>query len=392
MYKLSEKQIDFILDDIRARGVEMEDLQLNLLDHVCCIVEQHLEEQGDFDAFYQTTIRSFYKEALWEIEEETLSLLTFKHYYTMKKLMIISGAISVSVLCIGIAFKYLHWPGASFMLAVGILAGSLIFLPLLFTLKAKEKQSAKDKWVMGLGALGVILVSLSFLFRVMHWPFAIDMMYLSAAVMLLVFLPLYFFAGIRRPDTKLNTITTSMLVILVYGLLFLGIRTPQSALYEELKAQQEFGIGLQILMNEQKLAADAQKNLNPEIKVLNEQVYQRCNELKTQLAGIAAGNDTIEKTQPLEFDSNRAPLSTPFRWDENTRKEFVELASLVNHYNTVIEKTGSKRISRIPVKATVLDQSTEVFGNLSKANVMNQLTHIQMFVLQNSRALQQVNT
>ena len=44
MYRLNDQQIDYILSDIGARGVEMESLQLNLLDHICCIVERDLEE------------------------------------------------------------------------------------------------------------------------------------------------------------------------------------------------------------------------------------------------------------------------------------------------------------------------------------------------------------
>ena len=44
MYYLSDQQIEYILNDIRRNGVEMEDLQLNLLDHICCIIEQNLEE------------------------------------------------------------------------------------------------------------------------------------------------------------------------------------------------------------------------------------------------------------------------------------------------------------------------------------------------------------
>ena len=63
MYALSEKQIDFILNDIKIRGVEMEDLQLNLLDHVCCIIECEFEPEGDFEDFYHKTISKFFKKA-----------------------------------------------------------------------------------------------------------------------------------------------------------------------------------------------------------------------------------------------------------------------------------------------------------------------------------------
>src|ERR1700740_3220546 len=95
MSRLSDEQIDFILNDIGARGVEMESLQQNLLDHICCIIEQDLEPDGDFEAFYASTIKTFYKYELWEIEEETIHVLTFKNYYTMKKAMIVSGTFSV---------------------------------------------------------------------------------------------------------------------------------------------------------------------------------------------------------------------------------------------------------------------------------------------------------
>ena len=135
MYCINDRQIDYILSDIRARGVEMEDLQYNLLDHICCLIEQNLEENGDFEGFYKKTIPKFYKHELWEIEEETITLLTFKNYYTMKKIMLLSGTISAALLSVGILFKFMHWPGASIMLVLGIGLASLLFLPLLFTLK-----------------------------------------------------------------------------------------------------------------------------------------------------------------------------------------------------------------------------------------------------------------
>ena len=83
--------MDWILDDIRRRGIETEDLQANLLDHICCIIESELEENGDFGQFYSSVITRFYKHELIEVEEETQSLLLFKNYYTMKKIMMTSG-------------------------------------------------------------------------------------------------------------------------------------------------------------------------------------------------------------------------------------------------------------------------------------------------------------
>ena len=167
MYCLNEKQIDFILDDIRRNGVELEDLQSNLLDHICCIIEQELEENGDFEQFYFSTIKKFYKNELREIEEETISLLTFKNYYVMKKTMLVSGVISASLLTLGIILKFLHMPGAAVGIVLGIGGMSFVFLPLLFLLKIKEQKETKNKVLIGLGTFAGILMTLGILFKIM---------------------------------------------------------------------------------------------------------------------------------------------------------------------------------------------------------------------------------
>lgn len=75
MYQLNDQQIDLILTDLRQRGIETESLRMNLLDHICILIEDQLEENGDFRQFYSTTIRSFYKEELRELEDEARLLM-----------------------------------------------------------------------------------------------------------------------------------------------------------------------------------------------------------------------------------------------------------------------------------------------------------------------------
>src|ERR1700748_1042404 len=147
MYNLNEQQIEFILNDIRRNGVEMEDLQLNLLDHICCIIEQNLKESDVFEDFYQKTIQQFYKNKLSEIEEETITLLTIKNYYVMKKSMIISGTFSAAALLFGSFLKIMHWPGANVMLLLGTCTLGFLFLPLILLLKTKEIDNRRDKLV-----------------------------------------------------------------------------------------------------------------------------------------------------------------------------------------------------------------------------------------------------
>ena len=220
MYTLTEEQIDFILRDIKSRGVEMEDLQISLLDHICCIMECELEPDGDFESFYRKTIPRFFNKELSEIEEETILLLTFKHYYAMKKTMIVTGAVSTAFFITGSLFKIMHWPGASALLVLAIFTISFVFFPLLFVLKTKEAGSGRDKIILIVGTVFGIIISMSTLFKVMHWPWANNMWLISLGVLFFIFIPMYFFSGIRNPDTKINTITSSILMIVGGGLLF----------------------------------------------------------------------------------------------------------------------------------------------------------------------------
>ena len=229
MYQLNDKQIEFIAADIKKRGIEMEDLHNNILDHVCCMIENNLEENGDFEKFYSNSIVKFYKNELWELEEETISLLIFKNYYIMKKVMLVSGFISSFFVMTGILFKFMHWPGAAAMLILGIGSSSLIFLPLLIVLKVKESVELKNKLIVLAGMTSAIFLSLGILFKIMHWPGA-NTLGIAAIVSLIgIFLPIYFTTGIRNPETKTNTIVISLITLLGAGLFLALVNTRPSA-------------------------------------------------------------------------------------------------------------------------------------------------------------------
>jgi hypothetical protein len=75
MFKITDQHIDYILNDLQARGIGMADLRYNLLDHLCILIERGLEDGGDFEVYYRQVIRAFYRDKLVEIEEETKFLL-----------------------------------------------------------------------------------------------------------------------------------------------------------------------------------------------------------------------------------------------------------------------------------------------------------------------------
>lgn len=220
MYRITDSQIDFILEDLSARGLTMQSLQEDILDHVCCIIERELKEVDDFEQLYSETIEKFYRKALSEIQEETILLLTFKNYYAMKKLMIGSGATTAFLLIAGSFLKLFHLPGAGAALVLGILAMSFVFLPLLLVLKMKEAPAARDKMILTAGVVIGILYCLSTVFKVQHWPGANVMTIATISLLFFVFIPAYFFTGIRRPETRVNTTVSTIILVAVTTMQF----------------------------------------------------------------------------------------------------------------------------------------------------------------------------
>lgn len=233
MYVLTDEQIEFIRNDIRLNGIELEELQLDLLDHICCVIETEHNAENNFEAFYRSILPRFYKRSLREIEEETHLLLTFKNYYAMKKIMFMSGAFSAFTVLIGSLFKIMHWPGAALLFVIAIALFSFVFLPILSVIRIKEQTLTKDKIVITSAAIFGSAISLAILFKVMHWPFATILWTISLGILFFLFLPVYFFGGIRNPATKTNTIVSSILILIAGGLLFLITNLRGSQAFDE---------------------------------------------------------------------------------------------------------------------------------------------------------------
>lgn len=395
MYRINEQQIDFILNDISARGVEMESLQQNLLDHICCIIEHELEENGDFERFYQKTVKSFYKEALWEIEEETLQLLMFKNYYTMKKTMIVSGTFSAAVMSLGIFFKFMHWPGASVLIILGIAVSSLVFLPLLFTLKAKEKQHTKDKITLAIATLAGALISLAILFKVMHWPGANLMGTIFVGLMILVYIPVYFFSGIKNPDLKVNTIVTTIIMIMGCGLFLTLVN---SRPYIQDNANEVTNQALQesyIAISEQTRSLSHTADMSPPAG--DETFHKTCNATCDQIEAlkiklINASEDaqvrTVNYMELGKLDNYDQPTMMLFQEPNvapSPGPELVSLRKYLEKINAIANRSLNSRVDLIDLSdkknlRSGVTQSWEIhyFYCTPLVNVLRNLTQLQI--------------
>jgi hypothetical protein len=378
MYRLSDQQIDYILNDIGARGVEMESLQQNLLDHVCCIIENNLETNGDFENFYKQTIKTFYKDALWEIEEETLLLLTYKNYYAMKKIMITSGAIAATAFITGSIFKMMHWPGSSPLILLAMFCSSFIFLPLYFLFKTRETEDKANKILIAIGTANGILFCISSLFRLMHWPGNQILWLLTIGMMGLVFIPLYFFNGIKKPENKTNTITTTIILIIVAGFFF-ALTSLKSSKHVYISKSYHY-LQNEELIARMKLEKKDSAYQNKELIALSAEIDNDCEKIK----GIVIMEELGQTTIPKDFESKNlwleeCGLNSSFIPGEVGFNLVVDLKNKINQYNTLV-KDASKQI---PIENSLVKMTDDKILGFSNYNLLNHLTQIQLFILKN---------
>jgi len=367
MYCITDEQVAYILNDIRRDGVEMEDLQLNLLDHICCIIEQEFKENDDFELFYRQTLKRLCNKDLYEIEVETINLLTFKNYYIMKKSMMISGTASVALLIFGSFFKIMHWPGASALLSAGIVLLGLVFLPLIAIIKTREADKTAEKITSVSGTLMGILFCMAIMFAVQHWPGARSGVYWLIAVgfSLFVFIPVYFFTGIRNPEKRMNTIIISILLVGFSCLQFtmIGLRqpVPQLPIYTYLSNEQ-------ILHN---LQRTENKNATPENRKLVADINNACEQLKK----VLIERDIDATAIPDDFEQKQIVISeklVDLRENYVSRKLLTDLKLAVSSYNANLTD------GRIPTEHSILGIPDAQLAHTTNLFILNSLTQLQI--------------
>ncbi|MBK6642867.1 MAG: hypothetical protein IPG39_17405 [Bacteroidetes bacterium] len=273
MYRITDNQIDFILDDIRARGIGMEELQNDLIDHICCIIEQKLEANGDFEQCYSETICLFFKKELREI-----------------------------------------------LMAVT-----------------------------------------------------------SVGILLLVYLPVNLITGIRNPETKVNTIVSSILMIAGCGLFFSLARSPQGSVKYYCMNTEYF------LRNEQLLKTQIQlSGSNPgstPTNSLGRKLIDKSETLKQFIIEQETGYKSIDEN----FKANQSWLGETYVTQildgrQDGEQQVSELNALITEYNAELAKISNRNNMSIENKF-----SQEYLNQLRVPDMLNNLIQIELKVLSNEQ-------
>jgi hypothetical protein len=213
-YKLSKNEIDFIKDDVKKSGISFSHLEDELIDHICCMVEELINDGFTFNTALTRVRKDIGIDSLKAIEIQTIILIN-KKFQGMKKTMKITGIIGLSTIIISSIMKIMHWPGANLLLTLGFATLLLAYLPALSLTLRKEKILKRKMQLSYVGIITAFVMLLHFLFTLMHWPFD-DYFKIISWVLMLVFLIMLYYNVMRSDENRV--LNQSML--LFFALLF----------------------------------------------------------------------------------------------------------------------------------------------------------------------------
>jgi hypothetical protein len=223
MPELSLHHIDQISRDIRRQDITFSHLLEDLIDHVCCDVENEMQAGLNFADAYHRVKNKMGSRRLKEIQEETLYEVDSKYRY-MKRLMKITGVAGTILFGFAAMFKIQHWPGAGYMMFFGALILAFIFLPSALNVLWKETHNRKRLFLfISAFCAGILFIS-GTLFKIQHWPYAGAILTLAALSGILFFIPALVQSRLSDQENKTKSKTYILgatgIALFVAGLLF----------------------------------------------------------------------------------------------------------------------------------------------------------------------------
>jgi hypothetical protein len=201
MPELSLQNIDRISRDISREEITFSHLLDELIDHVCCDVENEMQNGLTFEDSYMMVKKRIGKGRIKEIQEETLFAVDTK-YRNMKKLMKISGVTGTIMFGFAALFKIQHFPGAGILMTSGAILLAFLFLPSALAVLWKESHSGKRLFLFISGFFAGMLFILGTLFKIQHWPGAGIVLALAALSGLVFFIPSLFAGRMNEQSDK----------------------------------------------------------------------------------------------------------------------------------------------------------------------------------------------
>ena len=198
--KLTEEQVSLVQDYVDAQKLKYKTLRDDVVDHLCCVIEEELGRGEPFDQLLLKAANELAPCGLADLEHQTFFLLNANRILQMKKVLYATGFVGSVTLTIGVTLKLLNTPGGNEFFMIGFLTLLLGFIPILAFDRYKVAISGvlSERLKIILGGLASIIVGLSGLFKILHLQGASWLLLLGAFVFAAGFLPFFFFTMYKK--------------------------------------------------------------------------------------------------------------------------------------------------------------------------------------------------
>ncbi len=222
---ITEENIDFIYQDVQVKGITLDDLLDEMVDHICCSIEPDMENGIQFETAYNNLMNTIESSTLKNVQHQTL-LSTNLKFQNMKKLMIVLGTLSAFFLSAGSILKMLHMPSATVLMLLGTVIAIFGFFPLFLYTSYKEQLEKKNVLLSVVVYLTITFLMIGVLFRVNHWPLASLALLIGEFLLILVLLPLYLVNAYKKAnETKYNIGYFLIIVLIGVGVILMVTAT-----------------------------------------------------------------------------------------------------------------------------------------------------------------------
>ena len=135
--KLLDEHIEFIETNLKFYGIKSEALKEDLVDHICTYIES--QESDDFNQIYQDALQKFGGYANFQNLQIETNLQKFsQHMIVLNKLQFATGSLVALLFVFSFLFKVMHWPYANLLMILSCIIAALILIPIYFYSRYKK--------------------------------------------------------------------------------------------------------------------------------------------------------------------------------------------------------------------------------------------------------------
>lgn len=208
----------------------------------------------------------------------------------------------------------------------------------------------------------------------MHWPGGNGLLWLTAiGISTFLLIPIYLFTGIRNPDTRLNTIVTTIILVGATGLLFTMVNLRPS--------QKQLLLKMYTYVQNEALLKKLQKSIKTDNELtvdINNTAEQLKRLIVQHTVGIPSIPEDFEKRNIVVEEENLG--GDFYKEDGQGTILFSHLKEAVNKYNSTL-LDGEK--NKIPLDRFQADK----IGSYNNYLVLNYLVQLQMYLATNENKI-----